>query len=120
MTITQTSPASFDQEILQASYSQPVVVDFWAPWCGPCHMMTPILEQTAIATSEFAKVAKVNVEEHPSLAAAYGIRSLPTLLFFKNGQIYDRILGVTGKGLILNRLLEEASVPSHQSIAAAV
>jgi thioredoxin len=118
--ITNASPETFDFDVLQASADSPVVVDFWAPWCGPCHMMTPVLEQTAVATSEFAKVVKVNVDDHPALAAAYGIRSLPTLLFFKNGQIYDRILGVTGKGLILTRLIEEAVVPADHQIAAAV
>ncbi|MEM7146667.1 MAG: thioredoxin [Verrucomicrobiota bacterium] len=117
--IPSISPNTFDQEVLQASHQQPVAVDFWAPWCGPCHMLTPTLEQTAVATQNFARITKVNVDDHPALAAAYGIRSLPTLLFFKNGQVYDRIHGVVDKELILNRLLEEATVPSDQQLATA-
>ncbi|MEM8954262.1 MAG: thioredoxin [Verrucomicrobiota bacterium] len=117
--ITHVSPNTFDLQVLQQSHSKPVAVDFWAPWCGPCHLLIPALEETAAASRDFAAIMKVNVDDHPALAAAYGIRSLPTLLFFKNGQLYDRIHGVVDKELILNRLLEESHVSSHQQLVTA-
>jgi thioredoxin 1 len=98
---------NFEREVLQAA--QPVLVDFWAPWCGPCRSMAPIIEELAREFDGRAKVAKVNVDRNQVLAARYGVTSIPTLMFFKQGQVVDRDVGYTPKGILiqkLNRLLE--------------
>lgn len=82
--------ANFQKEVLEGP--QPIVVDFWADWCGPCHMMSPIIEQLADEFQGQAKVGKLNVDDSATLATRYGIRSIPTLLFFKDGQIRDQLL----------------------------
>src|ERR1051326_2346882 len=93
--------ASFDQEVLKSS--QPVVVDFWADWCGPCKMIAPILDEIAREKAGRVKVAKVNLDENQSLSLRYNIRAIPTLLFFKNGQLRDQVTGMTSKKDVLNR-----------------
>ncbi len=75
---------SFDQEVLQSTV--PVLVDFWAPWCGPCRMLSPTLEELGKELGDTAKVVKVNVDEEPELAAKFGIMSIPTVIAFRNGQ----------------------------------
>jgi thioredoxin 1 len=83
---------------------QPVLVDFWAPWCGPCHVMAPVIEELATAFAERVTVGKVNVDDYPSLAATYGIRSIPTLLVFKDGEVVDRAVGVVPKQTLIDTL----------------
>ena len=83
---------NFESEVLQADI--PVVVDFWAPWCGPCHMISPILESLAEKYAGKFKLGKVNLDEHPQLAAQYGIRSIPAVFIFKDGQVAERVIGV--------------------------
>ena len=83
--------ATFEREVL--SYPGPVVVDFWAPWCGPCRMVAPSLETLATKYNGRAKVAKLNVDENPITASRYQIQSIPTMLFFKNGNLVDRVVG---------------------------
>ena len=83
-----------------ASTDQPVLVDFWAEWCGPCKMMSPILDQLATEQAGRATIAKVDIDAFPDLQARYGIRAIPTLIVFKNGQPVNTITGVKSKGFL--------------------
>lgn len=100
---------SFEREVLQSN--QPVIVDFWAEWCGPCKMLAPVLEEVATEQSGRVKVAKVNVDENPELAARYGIQSIPTLIYFAGGEVKDKSVGVTGKRGILSKV-EQITAPA--------
>ncbi len=92
------TPETFDATL--ANTDQPVLVDFWAEWCGPCKMMSPILDQLATEQAGRATIAKVNVEAFPELQARFGIRAIPTLIIFKNGQPVNTITGVKSKGFL--------------------
>tara|TARA_B100001094_G_scaffold228083_1_gene222636 strand:- start:10108 stop:10434 length:327 start_codon:yes stop_codon:yes gene_type:complete len=93
--ILDVSDASFETDVIQAS--QPVLVDFWAEWCGPCKMIAPILSEIADEFDGKATVAKVNIEENRESAAKYGVRSIPTLLVFKQGELVDTQIGAKSK-----------------------
>jgi len=90
--------AAFDTEVLNSS--EPVLVDFWAEWCGPCRAIAPVLEEMAEASEGRVTLMKVNVDENPGLAARYGIRSIPTILFFKEGALVDRVVGAAPRAVL--------------------
>lgn len=103
--------SSFEKEVLQSE--KPVLVDFWAAWCAPCRMLAPTVEAVGEQFVESADVVKVNVDESPSTAGAYGIKGIPTLILFKEGQEVERIVGATSKETI-SRMIEK-----YLSVAAA-
>src|SRR5438552_18165568 len=94
--------SNFDREVIQSD--KPVIVDFWAEWCGPCKMITPLLDEVAREKNGAVKVGKVNVDENQSLSLKYNIRDIPALLCYKDGQLRDQVTGVTSKKDLLNRI----------------
>jgi thioredoxin 1 len=94
--------SNFETEALNSD--KPVMVDFWAEWCGPCRMVGPIVEEVANEYGEKALVGKVNVDHNPGVAQKYGIRSIPTILFFKNGEVVDRQVGAVPKAALVKKL----------------
>jgi thioredoxin 1 len=102
--ITTLSDATFDETV--QSSSEAVVVDFWAEWCGPCKMISPILEEIAAEHKDKLKVAKLNVDDNPDITRRYDVMSIPTLIVFKDGQAKKRLVGAKGKGQLLQELGE--------------
>ena len=95
--------ANFDEVI---ATDKPVLVDFWAEWCGPCKMIGPLVEEIAAEYDGKAVIGKVNVDNNPNSSAKYGIRSIPTLLFFKNGEVVDKQIGAASKSTLVKKLDE--------------
>jgi thioredoxin 1 len=96
--VLEVNDANFDQEVLKSE--QPVLVDFWAVWCGPCKAIAPIVDGVAAAYAGKLKVAKVNVDQNGATPSRYGIRGIPTLLFFKGGKIADQVVGYVAQDVI--------------------
>lgn len=101
--------ATFAQDVVAASAALPVLVDAWAEWCGPCRMIAPALDQLAAEAQGRYKIAKLNVDENPRTSQQFGIRSIPTMLIFKNGKVVDQIVGAVPKQAIAARLAAHSS-----------
>jgi thioredoxin 1 len=102
--IQSVSDASFQADVIEASKTQPVMVDFWADWCRPCHMLTPTVEEVAREHAGKLKVVKLNVDENMNVPAKFSIRGIPTLLVFKGGQVADQLVGAVPKEQIVKIL----------------
>ena len=98
----QLSDASFDTEVVKSE--KPVLVDFWAPWCGPCRMLSPLVDELSKEYEGKVKVGKLNTDDNPQVATRYRISAIPTLLFFKSGKVADQLVGVHPKPEIKKRL----------------
>lgn len=98
----QFTDSNFDAEVLKSD--KPVLVDLWAEWCGPCRMLTPIIEELHAEYDGKAIIGKLNVDENPEVSAKYGVRSIPTLLIFKNGELVDKQVGVVPKSALAKKL----------------
>ena len=104
--LCELSERNFKAEVLKSPV--PTLVDFWAPWCGPCRAVGPVLEQLAAERADSVKVAKLNVDDGPDVAAAYGVQSIPTLMIFKGGKVVERFVGAQPKA-VLQRALDRVS-----------
>jgi thioredoxin 1 len=93
---------TFETEVLQSD--KPTLVDLWAPWCGPCRLIAPLVDEIAEENSERFKITKVNIDDNPQIAQRFDIRSIPTLLFFKDGELRDQVVGTVPKSAMLARL----------------
>jgi thioredoxin 1 len=97
--VAQVSDKSFDTDVLKSK--EPVLVDFWAEWCGPCRLVAPVLEEVAGELAGKLKIVKLNVDENPNIASKYGVQSIPTLMIFKNGEMASRQIGAAPKAKIV-------------------
>ena len=93
---------TFETEVLQSD--RPTLVDLWAPWCGPCRLIGPLVDEIAEENAERFKIAKLNIDDNPQIAQRFGVRSIPTLLFFKDGELRDQVVGTVPKSALLARL----------------
>ena len=100
--VPEVTESNFQTEVLQSA--QPILVDFWAPWCGPCRQIAPLVQQLGKDYAGKVRVAKVNVDECPNVAAGYGVNSIPTLMIFKNGDVVERFVGVQPRSRLQNAL----------------
>lgn len=115
-TIKEVTDNSFEREVLEAK--KPVLVDFWAEWCGPCRMLAPTIEAIAQEYSSAVSVVKLNVDENPTTTAVYGIKGIPTMILFSDGKEVERIVGVAGKDTIVRTIARHARLGSIERQAA--
>ena len=102
--IKETTTQTFVRDVIEESKRQPVLIDFWAPWCGPCRVIAPVLDELARELGDQVTIGKVNVDEHPGLAGRFGVQAIPQLILFKDGAEKDRIVGAAPKREIVKRL----------------
>ncbi len=107
MPVTEINSENFDAEVLLSSKESPVLIDFWAPWCGPCKMISPIVEELSDEYGEKVKFVKINTDESPDTATKYGIMSIPTLIIFRDGEPVERIIGFTQKNNLKKKIDEQ-------------
>ena len=107
--VTELSDSTFQSEVLESS--EPVLIDFWAPWCRPCLMIAPLVEELAAENLGSLKVGKVNIDENPKIATNFGVSSIPTLMIFKDGEVVDRFVGVQPKNR-LQEAIDQAKGPA--------
>ncbi len=100
--IMEISDSSFDEEVLQSE--KPVLIDFWAPWCGPCRAIGPIIEEISSEYGDKLKIVKCNVDDNPVTPGKYGVRAIPTLIFFNNGEVSDQITGMVAKAKLIESI----------------
>jgi thioredoxin 1 len=100
--VAEFTDTNFDSEVLQSD--KPVLVDFWATWCGPCRQIAPMIDEIATDNSDAVKVGKVNIDEHPRSAQKYGVTSIPTLIIFKNGEVVQKFVGIQPKARLQEAL----------------
>ena len=100
--IPEVTQSTFQADVLASE--QPVLVDFWAPWCGPCRMLSPVVEKVAGQLGDRVSFVKLNTDENPNVAAQYGISGIPTLILFKGGEVVDRIVGFVPKSAITSMI----------------
>src|SRR6201991_4362402 len=108
--VTEATTQSFVKDVIEASKEQPVLVDFWAPWCGPCKQLTPILEKVVHAAKGKVKLTKMNIDEHPAIPGQMGIQSIPAVIAFSNGQPVDGFMGALPESQVtgfIERLVKE-------------
>jgi len=99
--IKETTTQTFVKDVIEESRRQPVLVDFWAPWCGPCRAIAPILDDLAGEYSGRLKIVKINVDDNPATPAQYGVRGIPNLLIIKGGQVKEQIIGAVPRGTLV-------------------
>jgi thioredoxin 1 len=117
-TVIAVTDAKFEEDVLKSDI--PVLVDFWAPWCGPCRMVAPVVEEVATQYEGQIKVFKLNTDENPAVAAQYGIRSIPTLMLFKGGQRVDVVVGAVPKTTLsttIEKYLNNKGVASEANVS---
>jgi thioredoxin 1 len=114
--VKQINDSSFEHEVLESD--KPVLVDFWAEWCGPCRMLAPTIEALADRYSETSAVVKLNVDDNPSTAAAYGIKGIPTLILFSEGKEVERVIGAASKEVISRMIERYIRLPKSEPMIA--